>query len=112
MAQVRGHPLLQDRRLHGLEQAGLLGAPQAAGVDCNQDVRRAVHVLAANPLDQLIALAFEAIDLNAGQLREAVVKRLVGLVMARGVEVELRLLGLTAQAEHEAAEQKRAGHPQ
>ena len=67
-----------------------LGAPQAARVDGEQEVGRAVRAFRLDPLDQGIALAFDAVDLDPGFLGEVRIERFVGLIVPGGVEVQLR----------------------
>ena len=83
-----GNARLERRRLHRLEQAELLGAPQAAGVDGDQHVGRAALAFVADALDQRVFAALDAVDLDAGGFGEVGVERLVGLVVARRVEVQ------------------------
>ena len=66
-----------------LKQAGLVSPPQTTGIDRDQNVSRAVGALALYPLDQSVALALDAVDLDSGGLREIAVERLVRLVVAR-----------------------------
>ena len=49
---------------------------------------------ALQPLDQRIGLGIDAVDLDAGQLGEVAVERLVGVVVARRIEVERAALCL------------------
>lgn len=88
MAQVFGQAFLKHRRIHGREDAGLLGAPQAAGVDGDEQVRRAELALGFDALDQRVGISLDAIDLDAGFPREILIERKVGVIMARGVDVD------------------------
>ena len=73
----------------GCRMPGLVGAPQPPGVDRDQDVGRAVAALRLDPLDQLVGVALDQIDLDPGLLGERVVQRDVGIVVARRVEIDL-----------------------
>jgi hypothetical protein len=61
---------------------------QACRVDGQENVGRAVGAFVLDAFQQLVFLALDAVDLDAGLLGEVVVERFVGLVMAGGVEVE------------------------
>src|SRR3546814_16816499 len=51
--QALGNRLVQQLRLHRLEQAGLLGAPQAPGIHRDEDVGWAIGPLALDALDKI-----------------------------------------------------------
>src|SRR3546814_1173084 len=58
--QALGNRLVQQLRLHRLEQAGLLGAPQAPGIHRDEDVGWAIGPLALDALDKSVALRLDA----------------------------------------------------
>src|SRR3546814_9504426 len=78
--QALGNRLVQQLRLHRLEQAGLLGAPQAPGIHRDEDVGWAIGPLALDALDKRVALRLDAVDLDARLLGEAAVEGVIGLV--------------------------------
>jgi hypothetical protein len=108
VAQVRGNSLVEQLRPDRLEEPGLLRAPQAPGVDRHQDIGGAARALLLHSLDQRILARLDAVDLDAGGLGEVGVERLVGLVVARGVEVEDLLLGMQ-RSEGEGREKRDKG---
>ena len=75
MAQAGRNALVQNRRRDRLQDAGLLGAPEPAGIDRDQEIGGAVPALGLDPLDQLIGVALDPVDLDAGLLGELVVER-------------------------------------
>ena len=99
--------LVEHARLDRLEQALLLRRPQPRGVDDQQDVGGAHRAFALDPLEQLLVAGLDPVDLDAGRLGEVVVERLVGLVVARRVEVEDGLLGGMRQRGSDDGEGKR-----
>ena len=109
MAQLGRDALLQHRRGHRLQDARLVGAPQPAGVDRDQHVGRAVAALGLDPLDQLVGVALDQVDLDPGLLGEPVVERDVGVVVPRRVEVDL--LRAAPDAGKREREPDRAGKP-
>ena len=74
--------------LTGWNRPELLRLPQPRGVDDQQHVGRARRAFAPEPLEQLLVAGLDAVDLDAGRLGEVGVQRLVGLVVARRVQVE------------------------
>ena len=95
-AQVRRDARIERLGLDLGEQAELSRGRQAGGVDGDQDVGWAVGPLIFQALEEFFLLAFDAVDADAGFLGEAGVERLVGLVVAGGIEVEDLLLGVGA----------------
>ena len=91
-AQVRRNTAFQHFRFHRREEAERVGNGQPGSIDGDENVRRAVGALVADALHQLVLLAVDTVDLDAGLLREVLVELLVGLVMAGGIEVEDFLL--------------------
>ena len=98
-AQRGRHTRFQRGGLDRLEQAELVGDLQPRGVHRDQQVGGAGRAFVADALDQLVFLAVDAVDLDAGGLGEVAVERLVGLVVAGGVDVEHLLLRERRQAE-------------
>ena len=92
VAVVGRNARLQHARLERCEHARLLGPPQPADVDGDEHIGRAIGALAPDALQQRVFLALDAVDLDAGLLGEVGVKRFVGLVMPRGVNVYYRML--------------------
>ena len=88
VAEARRDAAVEHRGLHRLEETELVGAPEPAGVDRDQHVGRAARAFVADALDQRVLAGFDAVDLDPGQLGEVRVERLVGLVVARRVEVQ------------------------
>jgi hypothetical protein len=101
LAQVRRDARLEDRRFHRLKKPELLGAPQPAGVDRDQHVRGAALALAADALDQGVFAGLDAVHLDAGGFGKSGVERLVGLVMARRIDIDYLVL-----REHRAGNQQ------
>ena len=83
MAQLGRNGPLQHLRGYRLQDARLIGAPQPAGVDRDQHVGRAVAALGLDALEQLVGVALDQIDHNAGLLGERVVQRHVRIIMPR-----------------------------
>ncbi|MNT15331.1 hypothetical protein D3C72_1503800 [compost metagenome] len=86
--QVGGNSLVQPVGVGRLEQAGVLGAPQGSRVGGDEDVGRAVGALGLHAGDQFVGLALDALDVDAGLLREQIVELLVGVIVASSVEVQ------------------------
>ena len=93
VAQLAGDALHERLRGHRLEEPQLLGAPQAAGVHRDQHVGRAAGAFVLQALEKRVLVGLDAVHLDAGLPGEVGVQRIVGLVVARGVEVEDLLLG-------------------
>jgi hypothetical protein len=53
-------------RLDRLEEAFLIGPEEAAGIDGDQHVGGAVDTLGLDPLDQLLGIALDQVDGDAG----------------------------------------------
>ncbi len=87
--KVLGDALGQHLRMHRLQQVLAIGEPDAAGVDGQEDVGRAVGALGLHPGDQLLRRALDAVDRDAGRLGEVAVERLVGVVVPGRVDVHL-----------------------
>ena len=98
--QVRRNALFQQFRFHRREQAEGIGLRQAGRVHRDEHVGRAVGALVLDTLEQLIFLALDAVDLDTGLAGEVRIQRLVGLVMARRIEIEHFLLGGGGAADH------------
>jgi hypothetical protein len=75
-------------RLDRSEQAQFVGLGEARRIHREEDVGRAVRTFVADALKQFVFLGLDAIDLDSGLPREVRVERLVGLVVAGGIEVE------------------------
>ena len=80
----------EHARRHRLQQSHLARPLDAAGVGRDEDVARALVALGLEPLDQRIGLGVDAVDLDAAQVGEVAVQRLVGVVVPRRIEVERR----------------------
>ena len=93
MAQVRGDALVQHRRIDRAEHARLFRAPQTSGIDRDEDVGGAELALGLDPLDQRIGIGLDAVDLDPSLLGEVLVEREIGVVVARGIEVDLARIG-------------------
>jgi hypothetical protein len=91
---MRRHSLGENRRCHRLQEAHLAGPFDAAGVGGDQHVAGALVALGLEALDERIGLGIDAVDLDAGQIGEVAVQRLVGVVVARRIEIEGAALGL------------------
>ena len=77
---------LQRRRLDGLEQSGLLGAPEVREVRRDEQVGGRLGALAAQPLEQLGRGAAAQLDLQAGLLLEGLEGLLVAVLRAAVVD--------------------------
>jgi hypothetical protein len=102
LAEACGNARVEHRGLHRLEQTELLHPPQAAGVDRDEHVGRAARAFVADALDERVLARLDAVHLDAGLPGEAGVERLVGLVVARRVEVDDLVLAC-GRAGHEQA---------
>jgi len=90
---IRGrNPRVQYRRFNRREDVRLIGLPDPPDVDGDEDVRRPIGALGLDPLEQRVLAALDPVDLDAGLLGEVGVERLIGCVVARGVEIEHLLL--------------------
>jgi len=88
LAQIGGDGRLEHGGAQRLQQTGLLRAPDAPGIDRDENVGRAVGALGAHALHELVGVGLDAVHANAGCAREIRVDRLVGVVMARRVEID------------------------
>ena len=79
----------QSERLPGVDQPGVLRAPQVGGVDRDQHVGGGVLALGLEPLVQLGGVAAADRQVRAGLLREVLERLLLAVVRAGGVEHEL-----------------------
>jgi len=98
-AQVGGNPGIENLRIDRREQPQFVGLGQARGIDRQEDIGRAVAALVPDAFEEFIFLAFDAIDPDAGLLREIRIERLVGLIVAGRVEVERLVLGLGGECQ-------------
>jgi len=85
---MRGDRLGQDGRIGRLQQPHLAGALDAAGVDRDEHVARALVAFGAKTLDERIGLGVDAVDLDARQVGEIAVQGFVGLVVTGRIEIE------------------------
>ena len=69
-------------------------ALDASGVHRKEHVARALVAFRAQPLNQRIGLGVDTVDLDAGQIGEVAVQRLVCVVVARRIEIEGATLGM------------------
>jgi hypothetical protein len=92
--QMRGNAGFEQRRAQRCKQPHLVCCRQTRGIDRQQDIRRTVGTLVANPFEQLVFLALDALDGDSGLLCEAVVQGFIGLVMTGRVKVQHLFLGL------------------
>ena len=88
MAQLARHLLVEEPRLHRLQEAGLLGAPQAARVHGHQHIGGAARPLLLHALDDRVVARLDAIDLVSGEPGEVFIQGFVSLVMPRRVQVQ------------------------
>ena len=88
LAQMRRNALIENVGRDRLEDALLMRPPQAPGVDGDEHVRRAELAFVADALDQCVAAALDQVDVDAGLRREPLVERQVGVVVARGIDVD------------------------
>ena len=89
--QVGRNALFQHVTFHRLQHASILGALQPRGVHGDQHIRRGVCPLRLHPRDQLVGLALDAVDGDAGGIGKVGIKPLVRVIVARGIEVYLTL---------------------
>ena len=89
--QVTRNAFFQDVAVHGLQHARILGTLQARGVHCQQHIRGRVLPLGLHPRDQLISVAFDAVDGDARGLGKVGIEPLVGVVVTRGIKVQLAI---------------------
>jgi len=101
-AELRGHAPLDDGRLHRLEQAVLLAAPQARRIDQEDHVGGARGALGLQPGEDACVVGLDPVDSDAGGLGEVGVERFVGLVVAGRVQVQHLLLGPGGRGEGQA----------
>ena len=88
VAQARRNALVQHGGFDGLKDALLVRPPQSPGIHGDEQVGGAELAFVVDALDQAIAVAFDEIDFNAAALGEALIERQVGVVVARGVDVD------------------------
>jgi hypothetical protein len=104
---------LQHIAFDGLQKAKARRAGKAHGVDGQEHVGGAVGTLGLHPRDQLVGIAFDPVDRDAGGLGEVGIEPFVGVVVARGIEVQLLRLGCGQRRYGDGGAQKggeRAGH--
>ena len=89
VTQVLGDPLVQHLGMHRAEQTVLVGQPDSPGVHRQEDVGGAVRAFGLHPGDQLLGGALDAVHLDTGLGGEVAVEMLVGVVVPRGVDVDL-----------------------
>ena len=88
MTQIGRNAVGEDIGLDAVQNSRFLGAPEPAGIDRDQDIGRAVFPFADNPLDQRIGACLDQIDPDAGLLGEILIQRQIGIVMARGIDID------------------------
>jgi hypothetical protein len=71
-----------------VEQSLLFGEPEVARVHHQEDIGGAVASFLAQAREQFVAARLDPIDLDPGRLGEARVERVVGGIVARGIDVE------------------------
>jgi hypothetical protein len=89
---VIGEARLERCGLDGLQQAELLRAPQTPGIHGNQHIAGARGAFVLQSLDERVFAGLDAIHLDTGLLREVGIERVVGLIVARRVEIQHLLL--------------------
>ena len=72
-------------------------------------VARALVALGLEPFDQRIGLGVDAVDLDAAQVGEVAVERLVSVVVPRRIEVERGALRLRAAKNEDAGTEGQTG---
>ena len=87
--QVGRNARFQHVAVDGLQDPGVLGPLQPRGIDRQQHVGGAVRTLGLHPRDQLVGIALDPVDGDPGHLLEVGIEPLVGVVMARRIEVHL-----------------------
>ena len=80
-AHVGGQALVQHFGLDRLEQAGLFGTPQAAGIHGDQHIGGRGGAFIDDACDQRIFAGFDPVQLDAGGFAKVAVQRLIRLVM-------------------------------
>ena len=83
-----GHLFLQSWRGDILKETCVLHLPKVSGVSADEHVRFSLIALGAQAFEQLLGAAGERPHLNTGCFLEARVKRAIGIVMARGIDVD------------------------
>ena len=76
-----------------LEQLVVLRAPEATGIDGDQDIGRAGIALGMDTLHQRIFLALDQVDLNTRFFGEQFIEVAVGIVMTTGIDIHFCCLG-------------------
>ena len=71
-----------------LQKPGVLRLPQIACIDADKDVRLGLIAFDAQALKQLLGAIEKRADFDAGCFLERSIERTVGLVVARGVDVD------------------------
>jgi len=90
--QVGGNHIIEQLRLDGLEQAIHLGAPQARCVHQQDDISGRRGALGLEAGQDAGVVRIHAVDLDACGFGEVAVQRLIGGVMAGGIEVDCFVL--------------------
>ena len=104
VAQVRGNRRLEHRRLDRLQQARLRRAPEIAGIDRDEDVRRARRAFRGQALDERRAVIRDGLHFDAA-LATVLLEQLVHeLVLARGIDDEGLAGGLGRAGERDAGQ--------
>ena len=105
IAEILGDALVQAGRIHGLEQIHVGRPIQTGRVGQDQHVRRCVVALRVQAFDQGVILGLQQLHLDPGLFGKALVERLVGVVVAPGINADLRRLVLAAGTQHHGAGQ-------
>ena len=90
IAELGGHDLLQRARIDGLREARILGLGQAAGIDGEEEIGRAVLALGRQPLVEARG-GVDHVGLDARLVGEGLEQRVDQLRLAIGVDVDLAL---------------------
>ena len=87
-AEVGGNASLEHPGFYRGEQAEVVGHGQTRRVDRDEDVGRTLPTFVAQAFQQFVLLGLDAVDPYAGLPGEVGVEGLVGLVVARRIQVE------------------------
>ena len=87
-AQFAGNFCLQQRRLHRLKQSLLLGFQEPTHIHGNQHVGGTFVTFDFQAFNQRIFQTLDAVDFDAGGFFKIGIERLVGLVVARRIQVQ------------------------
>ncbi|MNN46089.1 hypothetical protein D3C81_1604540 [compost metagenome] len=87
-AQVGRDTRVQHGGFDRLEETFNFCAPDACGIDHDDDVGRAVLAFVFQALKQCIVIGFNAIDFDAGLFGEVGVQQFIRLIMAGRVQVQ------------------------